>query len=43
VSHWGFIIGAYALTAAGTIVLVWTSWAGMRRAERDVEALRSDR
>jgi hypothetical protein len=38
-SHWGFIIAAYAVTATGTIAMVWASWRAMRRAERDVEEL----
>ena len=42
-SHWGFILGAYAVTVAGTIALVLASWAAMRRAERQADALRGDR
>ncbi|QAY79127.1 heme exporter protein CcmD [Sphingosinicella sp. BN140058] len=42
-SHWTFILAAYALTAIGTIGLVWSSWAAMRRAERQVDALRGER
>ena len=42
-NHWGFIIAAYAVTAIGTIGLVWASWAAMRRAERQADALRGER
>ena len=38
-SHWSFIIGAYAVTGLGTVALVWSSWVAMRRAERDVDEL----
>ena len=40
--HWPFILGAYAAVFVGTIALVWASYAGMRKAEREVEALRRD-
>jgi hypothetical protein len=43
VSHWPFIIGAYALTLAGTAGLVWVSFRDMRRAEAAAAALRDDR
>jgi hypothetical protein len=43
VSHWPFIIGAYAVTLLGTAGLALWSWAAMRRAEADAEALRKDR
>ena len=42
-SHWGFIIAAYAVTGAGTIGLLWASWTAMRRAERQADALRTER
>ena len=42
-SHWPFIIGAYAVTLLGTAGLALWSWAAMRRAEADAEALRKDR
>ena len=42
-SHWGFIIAAYAVTIVGTVGLVWASWAAMRRAERQADALRNER
>ena len=41
-NHWPFILGAYAAVIVGTIVLVWVSYAGMRKAEREAEALRRD-
>ena len=39
-NHWDFIAAAYAVTAIGTLGLTWWTWAGMRRAERDADALR---
>ena len=42
-SHWTFILASYALTAVGTVGLTWWSWASMRSAERQVEALRNKR
>ena len=39
-SHWPFIVGAYAVAVLGTVVLVWASFARMRRAEAEAEALR---
>ena len=42
-SHWPFILAAYAVTAGGTIGLAWASFAAMRRAEADAEALKGDR
>ena len=36
---WPFIVAAYALTLAGTLVLVGASWRAMRRAEGDAEKL----
>jgi hypothetical protein len=40
VNHWPFILGAYAFAILGTLgVTVW-SWAAMRRAEAETEALR---
>ena len=42
-NHWAFIIAAYAVTAIGTIGLVWASWAAMRRAERQADALKGER
>lgn len=42
-SHWPFIIGAYALTIAGTLGVSLWSFAAMRRAEAEAEALRRER
>jgi membrane associated rhomboid family serine protease len=39
-SHWPFIIGAYAAAIGGTIGLALWSWVAMRRAEADAENLR---
>ncbi len=33
-SHWPFIIAAYALTAAGSVALAAWSYLAMRRAEK---------
>jgi hypothetical protein len=41
-NHWPFILGSYAAVFAGTIALVWISYAGMRKAEREADALRRD-
>jgi heme exporter protein CcmD len=41
-NHWPFIIGAYALTLLGTVGLIAWSWAAMRRAEREADALTRD-
>jgi len=38
-NHWPFIIGAYAVTAAGTIGVLVASYVRMRRAERQADAL----
>lgn len=37
--QWSFVIGAYALTFAGTILLCIHSWRAMRRAEGDARRL----
>lgn len=42
-THWPFILAAYAVSAAGTLLLVLTSWTGMRRAEAEAEATRRER
>ena len=42
-NHWPFILGAYALTALGTLALLAASYFGMRRAERDADRLGRDR
>ena len=41
-NHWPFIIAAYALTIFGTLGVALWSFAAMRRAEADAEALRRD-
>lgn len=42
-SHWPFIVGAYAVAFIGTIGLTGWSFAAMRRAERAVDSLKGDR
>jgi uncharacterized integral membrane protein len=42
-SHWPFIIGAYAVALLGTLGLTGLSFAAMRRSERAVEALKGER
>ena len=42
-NHWPFILGAYALTALGTVGLVVASYVAMRKAEADADALRTER
>lgn len=39
---WPFVVAAYALTLAGLIVLVWSSYAAMRRGEGEAAAVRED-
>ena len=39
-NHWPFIIAAYSVTILSTLTLVILSFAAMRRAESDAEALR---
>ena len=41
-NHWTFVAAAYVLTIAGTIGVVGWSYAAMRRAERDADAMRRD-
>lgn len=38
-NHWPFIIAAYAITIGGTVAVLAMSFIGMRRAERQVDAL----
>jgi hypothetical protein len=40
-TRWTFVIAAYAIALLATLALTWWSYAAMRRAERDAEALRS--
>jgi len=39
-SHWPFIVAAYALTLAGVAGITLFSWLAMRRAEKEADALR---
>ena len=38
-SHWPFIIAAYSITIVGTLAVTGLSFARMRKAERQAEAL----
>lgn len=38
-SHWPFILGAYAAALAGTLAVAASSYLAMRRAEREAESL----
>jgi hypothetical protein len=42
-THWPFILGAYAVALGGTVVLAASSFLAMRRAERSVDALKGER
>ena len=42
-SHWPFILGAYAFALLGTAGVALWSWLAMRRAEADAEAMRRER
>ncbi|MDB5630575.1 MAG: hypothetical protein JWQ51_2915 [Tardiphaga sp.] len=42
-THWPFIIAAYALTFGATGLLAWSSFAAMRRSEAEAEMLREGR
>jgi hypothetical protein len=42
-SHWPFILGAYAVALLATLALTGWSFAAMRRAERSVDALKGER
>jgi len=42
-SHWPFILGAYAIALIGTLALAGWSFAAMRRAEREVDAMKEER
>ena len=39
-SHWPFIVAAYAVGIGGTVALALWSWLAMRRAEGEAEQLR---
>jgi hypothetical protein len=43
VTHWPFVAAAYAVALVGTLALLAASYVAMRRAERQADALRSDR
>jgi len=38
-NHWPFIVAAYAISIAGTLGVVAASFAAMRRAEKQADAL----
>lgn len=38
-NHWPFIVAAYAISIAGTLGVVFVSFAAMRRAEKQADAL----
>ncbi len=38
-NHWPFIIAAYGVTAFGTVVVLWLSYAKMRPAEKKADEL----
>ncbi|MDQ4088089.1 MAG: heme exporter protein CcmD [Pseudomonadota bacterium] len=42
-SHWPFILGAYALTIVGVAAVTLWSWAAMRRAENEAAKLGRNR
>lgn len=42
-SHWPFIAGAYAVSLLATLGLTAWSFAAMRRAEREADALKDGR
>ena len=42
-SHWTFVIAAYAVAVTGTIALTWASFRDMRRAEAAAAALKDER
>jgi hypothetical protein len=42
-THWPFIVGAYAVALLATFALTGWSFAAMRRAERAVDALKDER
>ena len=42
-THWPFILGAYAVALIATLALTGLSFAAMRRAEREADTLKGDR
>jgi hypothetical protein len=43
VNPWPFVVAAYAAALLGTAGLLLSSYVAMRKAERDADALRSDK
>jgi hypothetical protein len=41
-NHWPFIIAAYGITFAGTILVSWFSWSAARKAEARADAMTRD-
>ena len=41
-SHWTFVIAAYAIAIIATVALTWASFRDMRRAEDAAAALRDE-
>jgi len=39
---WPFVVGAYLFAAAATLALLWHSFAAMRAAEAEADALRRE-
>lgn len=37
--QWGYVIAAYAVTAIGTVAVLWQSWHAMRQTEQRVANL----
>jgi hypothetical protein len=42
-SHWGFVAAAYGIAVAGTLALLVASFAAMRRAEAEADAMKGER
>lgn len=42
-SHWHFVAAAYAVALVGTLGLLAASFASMRKAEAEADALRGER
>ena len=42
-NHWPFILAAYAISFVAVVALVVASYAAMRRAEAEADALKGDR
>ncbi len=38
-NQWSFVLAAYGIVIAGTVILIATSWRAMRRAEVDAAAV----